>query len=181
MSGLNTTWRITFVNKGARAADATNPKHYTYFCGKWLFCRTADERFSVLKSEIAAGNRILDELIINAFSMESIGKEFFDQYREHYADLVEYISGKRFVKRGGKFVEKKTKNANGAFKEAFGGDDKAVRDYVKKLMGRLVFLQFLQKKGWPGVKKGEQWGSGDRNFIYNLFRNADESIKKDFL
>lgn len=117
MSGLNTTWRITFVNKGARAADATNPKHYTYFCGKWLFCRTADERFSVLKSEIAAGNRILDELMINAFSMESIDKEFFDQYREHYADLVEYISGKCFVKRGGKFVEEKTKNANGAFKE----------------------------------------------------------------
>lgn len=66
-------------------------------------------------------------------------------------------------------------------RNAFGGDDKAVRDYVKKLMGRLVFLQFLQKKGWPGAKKGEQWGSGDRNFIYNLFRNADESVKKDFL
>ena len=177
----NTIWRITFVNKGEKASDSTNPKRYTYLCGNDLFCRTADERFSVLKSEIASGNKILDELMINAFSVESIGKEFFDQYREHYADLVEYISGKRFVKKNGKFVEEKTKNANGAFKEAFGGDDKAVRDYVKKMMGRLVFLQFLQKKGWLGVKKGEQWGSGDKNFIYNLFHNADENVKKDFL
>ena len=28
-------------------------------------------------------------------------------------------------------------------------EDKAIRDYVKKLLGRIVFLHFLQKKGWP--------------------------------
>lgn len=89
--------------------------------------------------------------MLEAFGVEPLSKEFFDQYREHYADLVEYISGKRFIKKGGKFVEEKTKNANGAFKDAFSGDDKLVRDYVKKMMGRLVFLHFLQKKGWLGV------------------------------
>ena len=42
-------------------------------------------------------------------------------------------------------------------------------------MGRLVFLQFLQKKGWLGVKSGAEWGSGDSEFIQNLFaQTADK-------
>ena len=139
----NRSWRITFVNKGENNKEFTDSKRYTYLCGKNYSCRTADERFTKLQKEIAAGNKILDELMIDCFDVEPLSNEFFEKYREHYADLVEYISGKRFVKKGGKFVEEKTKNANGAFKDAFSGDDKAVRDYVKKMMGRLVFLQFL--------------------------------------
>lgn len=177
----NRSWRITFVNKGENNKEFTDSKRYTYLCGKNYSCRTADERFTKLQKEIAAGNKILDELMIDCFDVEPLSNEFFEKYREHYADLVEYISGKRFVKKGGKFVEEKTKNANGAFKDAFSGDDKAVRDYVKKMMGRLVFLQFLQKKGWLGVEEGKPWGTGDRNFIFNLFKNAPENIKKDFL
>ena len=177
----NRSWRITFVNKGENNKEFTDSKRYTYLCGKNYSCRTADERFTKLQKEIAAGNKILDELMIDCFDVEPLSNEFFEKYREHYADLVEYISGKRFVKKGGKFIEEKTKNANGAFKDAFSGDDKAVRDYVKKMMGRLVFLQFLQKKGWLGVEEGKPWGTGDRNFIFNLFKNAPENIKKDFL
>ncbi len=177
----NRSWRITFVNKGENNKEFTDSKRYTYLCGMNYSCRTADERFTKLQKEIAAGNKILDELMIDCFDVEPLSNEFFEKYREHYADLVEYISGKRFVKKGGKFIEEKTKNANGAFKDAFSGDDKAVRDYVKKMMGRLVFLQFLQKKGWLGVEEGKPWGTGDRNFIFNLFKNAPENIKKDFL
>ncbi len=177
----DTTWRITFVNKGENTGDITNPKRYTYLCGVTHACHTATQRFSILQSDISSGKKKLDELMLNAFSVESVSKDFFDKYRELYADLVEYISGKRFIKKGGKFVEEKTKNANTAFKSAFDGDDKAVRDYVKKMMGRLVFLHFLQKKGWLGVEQGEPWGTGDQNFIYNLFRNAKEEVKKDFL
>jgi hypothetical protein len=44
-----------------------------------------------------------------------------------------------------------------------------VADFVKKLMGQIVFLYFLQKKGWLGVKLGERWGSGDKRFMHNLF------------
>ena len=41
-------------------------------------------------------------------------------------------------------------------------------------MGRLVFLQFLQKKGWLGVPVNANWGNGDREFIQNLFENASD-------
>ena len=55
----------------------------------------------------------------------------------------------------------------------FPDPEKSVRDYVKKLMGRLVFLQFLQKKGWLGVRNGE-WGSGDAEFLQTLYKNCDD-------
>ena len=177
----NQEWRFSYVEKRVNAQDSTSAKRYTYILGKGHPARTIAERFKDLESKKDKDETILLPALTNAFSVAPLSDDFFNEYREHYADLVEYISGKRFVKKGGKFVEEKTKNANGAFKSAFDGDDKHVRDYVKKMMGRLVFLHFLQKKGWLGVPVNAEWGSGDKNFIYNLFKNADENIKSDFL
>ena len=170
-------WRVSYCHRATTNKESTDAKRFTYLCGTDHACRTIAERFDTLQGL----STIKDEDMLEAFGVEPLSKEFFDRYREHYADLVEYISGKRFVKKGGKFVEEKTKNANGAFKSAFDGDDKLVRDYVKKMMGRLVFLHFLQKKGWLGVPQKEAWGNGDKNFIFNLFKNANNSIKSDFL
>ena len=33
-------------------------------------------------------------------------------------------------------------------------------DFSKKLLGQIVFLYFLQKKGWFGVKRDADWGNG---------------------
>ncbi|MDO5773555.1 MAG: Eco57I restriction-modification methylase domain-containing protein [Spirochaetales bacterium] len=170
-------WRVSYVNKADSLKNSTSAKRYTYLCGPEHSCRTIAERFSTLKGL----STIRDEKMLEAFSVAPLSDDFFNEYREHYADLVEYISGKRFVKKGGKFIEEKTKNPVSEFSNAFNGDDKAVRDFVKKMMGRLVFLQFLQKKGWLGVQKNAKWGAGDKNFIYNLFKNADDSVKNDFL
>ena len=41
-------------------------------------------------------------------------------------------------------------------------------DFAKKLMGQIVFLYFLQKKGWLGVAKGQDWGTGPRDFLRRL-------------
>ncbi|MCD8291791.1 MAG: N-6 DNA methylase, partial [Prevotella sp.] len=60
-------------------------------------------------------------------------------------------------------------------------EEKPFRDYVKKLLGRIVFLHFLQKKGWLGVPEGEEWGKGDRDFMLHLFENANDEQKDDFL
>ena len=174
----NQEWRFSYVEKRANSKDSTSAKRYTYILGKEHPARTISERFAYLENN--KGALTLKDLT-NAFAVAPLSDDFFDEYREHYADLVEYISGKRFVKKGGKFVEEKTKKAASEFANAFNGDGKAVRDFVKKLMGRLVFLQFLQKKGWLGVQKNAKWGTGDKNFIYNLFKNADESVKNDFL
>jgi hypothetical protein len=36
--------------------------------------------------------------------------------------------------------------------------------FSKKLMGQIVFLYFIQKKGWLGVAKGADWGHGPSRF-----------------
>ena len=38
-------------------------------------------------------------------------------------------------------------------------------DFAKKLMGQIVFLYFIQKKGWLGVAKGQDWGTGPHDFL----------------
>ena len=46
---------------------------------------------------------------------------------------------------------------------AFGHDDKKVRDYIKKMMGRITFLHFLQRK---------RWLCGDLNYMQNLYERS---------
>ena len=54
-------------------------------------------------------------------------------------------------------------------------EEKPIRDYVKRLLGRIVFLHFLQKKGWMGVPAGKNWGDGDKGFMMSLYEYASES------
>lgn len=186
----NTSWRITFVNKGEKATDSTNPKRYTYLCGKNLSCRTCSERFSVLQSEIVCGKKVLDELMVNAFSVETVSNEFFEEYKAFYEDFVQYITGSRYVKKGNKYEKTVIHKPNTViFKEFLKRTNdneedaqKLVRDYIKKMMGRLVFLQFLQKKKWMGVEfNDDDWITGDSNFIYSLFINSSKDEQNKFL
>ena len=54
--------------------------------------------------------------------------------------------------------------------QAFGNDEKKIRDYIKKMMGRITFLHFLQRKGWM---------CGDLNYMQNLFQRS--SHQDDYL
>ena len=47
--------------------------------------------------------------------------------------------------------------------------EKLVRNYVKKLLGRLVFIQFLSKKGWMGLKPTDAWGAGNEHFLHKIY------------
>ena len=157
-------WRLSFICdiKG----EATSPKRYTYVFGSDdLLYRTPIERFNFLKKK-----GISFENLKTAFSVEALSDEFFDKYREQYADFIQYITGKRFVKVGSKWEEKVLGEPNAALMQAFGHDEKKIRDYVKKMMGRITFLHFLQRKGWM---------CGDLNYMQNMFENS--SYKNDYL
>ena len=105
-----------------------------------------------------------------AFSVEALSDEFFDKYREQYADFIQYVTGKRFVKVGSKWEEKILGEPNTALMQAFNHNEKKIRDYVKKMLGRITFLHFLQRKGWM---------CGDLNYMQNMFENSP--YKNDFL
>ena len=123
----------------------------------------------------------------NRFALEVVSKQFFDEYKVFYEDFVQYITGNRYIKVGGKYERKPVSKENTKIFNQFkklANDDyelacKYVRDYIKKFMGRLVFLQFLQKKGWLGVDQNESWGNGNKNFLLDLFTSSNK--KNDFL
>ncbi|MBQ5981798.1 MAG: Eco57I restriction-modification methylase domain-containing protein [Prevotella sp.] len=167
-------WRFSFFYKQGKSKDTTSAKRFTYLFGKNFRARTASERFARLAEREKDTDNLLD-----AFSVEALSKEFFDKYREHYADIVEYITGKRYVKEKGKWVEKTIHEPCheifDQFAVSFTNPEKTVRDYIKKLLGRLVFLQFLQKKGWMGVPVDRtDWTGGDTRFLQNKFNEFED-------
>ena len=150
-------WRLSFICdiKG----EVTSPKRYTYVFGNDdLLYRTPIDRFNFLKKK-----GISFENLKIAFSVEALSDEFFNKYREQYADFIQYVTGKRFVKAGSKWEEKVLGTPNAALMQAFGYDEKKIRDYIKKMMGRITFLHFLQRKGWM---------CGDLNYMQNLFERS---------
>ena len=91
-------------------------------------------------------NGISFENIKDAFSVERLNKDFFNGYKERYVKFLKHIND----------------------------DTKDNREYVKKLLGRLVFLQFLQKKGWMGVPANQQgWNGGDKFYLNHLIERYE--------
>ena len=154
-------WRISFVEKEDSQKNTTSAKRYTFLVGENHPATTITQRFVTLR-----GKEKSVETIRDAFSVEALSEEFFAKYKSHYEDFVQYISGKRFVKEKGKWVEKSIGQPSEEYISIFEENDKSVRDFVKKMLGRIVFLHFLQKK---------KWLCDDENYLQNLFKKSDKS------
>ena len=186
-------WRFSYISKRKVKNKETNeiqeketaPKRYTYLFGKGEKALTAAQRFDKLIQK-QKGN-FFDLLSLDDFedaiSVEKLSKEFFDKYKEVYEDFVEFITGKRYVKRGSKWTEITTHEAHFQLRNYFGGENKHARDFVKRMLGRIVFLYFIQKKGWLAVPKGKKWGEGNPDYLFELFDKAKykESFYSDYL
>ena len=168
-SYVSESWN--FAEDGTYQKESTDTKRYTYLLGEGHRSRTAIQQFEELKK-----SDLNLKALTKAFSVEAVSKMFFDEYKKNYEDIIQFITGKRMVKVANKWEEQVKNEPCEAIMQEFAhfpNPEKSVRDYVKKLMGRLVFLQFLQKKGWLGVKNGE-WGSGDADFLQTLYKNCDD-------
>ena len=163
----------SFADDGTYQKESTDAKRFTYLLGEGHRSRTAIQQFEKLKN---SSQKLKD--LTKAFSVDAVSDMFFDEYKKNYEDIIQFITGKRMVKVNNKWEEQIKNEPCEAIMQEFAhfqNFEKAIRDYVKKLMGRLVFLQFLQKKGWLGVRAGKPWGTGDSEFIQNLFaQTADK-------
>lgn len=130
-------WRLSFVRldyefaKGKVSKNLTPAKRYSYLVGKDEPCHTAMESLLPIFAEENFKPTI--DSIEQAFSIEKVTKQFFEKYKEKYIELKEYLEHTPC------FVEESKQR--GFTSEQF----------AKKLMGQIVFLYFLQKKGWLGV------------------------------
>ena len=130
-------WRLSMVRMdygftdGKISVELTPAKRYSYLVGEGEPCHTAKERLYPIfvEDDVDPGLDDLEE----AFSVEAVTKEFFAQYRE------KYLSVKEFLEHNTDFVRE-------AASRGFNSEQ-----FAKKLMGQLVFLYFIQKKGWLGV------------------------------
>ena len=162
----------TFADDGSYQKESTDAKRFTYLLGEGHRSRTAIQQFEKLRDS----SLTLKDLT-KAFSVDAVSDMFFDGYKKQYEDIIQYITGKRMVKVANKWEEQIKNDPCEEIMQEFAhfqNPEKAVRDYVKKLMGRLVFLQFLQKKGWLGVPAGAEWGTGDTEFIQTLFAQCQD-------
>ncbi len=169
-SYVSESWN--FAEDGTYKKESTDTKRFTYLLGEGHRSRTAIQQFEKLRDS----SQTLKDLT-KAFSVDAVSDMFFKGYKQQYEDIIFYVTGKRMVKVANKWEERQEGKPCGSILQQFShfaNPEKAVRDYVKKLMGRLVFLQFLQKKGWLGVKSGAEWGSGDTEFIQNLFAHCED-------
>ena len=161
-----TNWRLSLICD--LKEDATSTKRFTYVFGdEKAFYKTPILRFESLRTK---ANEFLE--IKKAFSVEALSDDFFDEYRKQYAEFVKFLTGKEYVKKGKKWVEQKTGEPDAQYFTSFKKDDKLVRDYIKKMMGRIVFLYFLQSKGWL---------AGNLHYMHDLFYDASDEVKGDFL
>lgn len=164
--GIN--WRLSLICDLKGDAEATSAKRFTYVFGdEKAYYKTPVSRFFDLQKR---ADEYLE--IKNAFSVEALSDDFFDEYRKQYAEFVKFLTGKVYVKKGNKWVEQEVGEPDDQFFTSFGEDEKMVRDYIKKMMGRIVFLYFLQSKGWLG---------GNLHYMHDLFYGADDAVKENFL
>ena len=169
-------WRFTFCRKEGCLAETTDSKRYTFLLGPGQSCRTATDNFYGLYNRKEA---LTMEDLQQAFSVEALSREFFSRYKAHYEIFVSFAADPDNGIRAHLIPEEQEASEEGVL--GMREEEKPIRDYVKKLLGRIVFLHFLQKKGWMGVPRGGEWGEGDKDFMLHLFEYASPEQQADFL
>lgn len=163
-------YRFSFIAKeasldmetGELIKGETKPKRYTYLLGANEACTTPAKRMLVLADKKEKGQVNIKELK-EVFSVEALNKDFFKSYKAHYEKFWKYLADEENPFREQLIDSEKDDKVQ---------QEKPIRDFVKKLLGRIVFLQFLEKKGWMGVpKQSKDWIGGDPRFLSQLFED----------
>ena len=124
-------WRLSYICD--LKEGSTSAKRFSYILGNEQGqYKTPIERLGKVAEK--DGRFKLSDLR-EAFSVDALSKEFFDEYHRHYDIIINELKRQGF-------------------------EGAAIHDYVKKMMGRIVFLHFLQKKGWL---------NGNLAFLRDLF------------
>jgi len=144
--------------------EFTPARRFSFLVGKNESSHTAQSRLMpMLEDDIHSPT--LNQ-IEEVFSIEKVTKEFFEGYRELFLKFKESLEElvKKDPKVGQEFEDK----------------DIDIVDFVKKTLGQIVFLYFLQKKGWFGVKRRAEWGSGSKHFLRKLFEKKHSDYRNFF-
>lgn len=110
----------SFTADGQLEQNETAPRRYTYLFGPGLPCRTALERLELLRS---LGSRAQLSDLIEAFKVEPLFKEFYRDYGRVFDAVENHVRPT--------LPEKEP-----------------LRLFTQRLFNRLMFLAFVERKGW---------------------------------
>ncbi|SFV33880.1 Eco57I restriction-modification methylase domain-containing protein [Thermoflavifilum thermophilum] len=157
-------WRFSFVKMDYRFEETpsgkikvkeefTPARRWSFLVGANEASHTAQSRFIPLLMDDEHKPTLAQ--LEEAFNIETVTKEFFLKYRELFIRTKEALD--EVVAR------------NEKVKADFDTKEIDTVNFAKKLLGQVVFLYFLQKKGWFGVDRDADWGTGPKDFLRRLF------------
>ena len=166
----NPTFRLSLITRSLNengGIDYSSSKRQSFVLGQDETTNTAKQNFQKLFTNWQSSST--QDTLSEAFSVEPVAKAFFESYKKLYDEKFALLSGEQAVCN--------------IFTKAFPQEDpqKAISAFVKKLLGRIVFLYFIQKKGWLGVPKDSKWGEGDKKFLKNLYDNHQDDFYENAL
>ena len=132
----------------------SNPKRLSFLLGKGAKLHTPINKLNTKVSNY--------EDLFSRFNIEIVNDEFFDNYKKLYLNLQNKIENDKIFS---KFL--KEKNISSEF-------------FSKRLLGQIVSCYFLQKKRWLGVSKENKFGTGDLNYLRNIFNIYDKKKENFF-
>ena len=158
-------YKIEMSDKGQIKVkeELTPARRYSFLVGENEPNHTAQQQIAPL---LGFNKKLSLSEIEDAFNIESITKEFFNKYKDLFLKLKDEVD---------EIVEKDNEIA-----EDFDTHEISTANFAKKLMGQIVFLYFVQKKGWMGVSENDKWGEGDKKFLRTLFNNCKTEGKNFF-
>lgn len=134
----------------------SNPRRYSFLLGEGEKTRTPTD--SLLKKW-----KITDmKDLISRFSVEVVRKEFFDDYIDLFIRLYMAVSEDTWLMN------------------VLKNESVDLVKFTKNLLGKIVFIYFIQKKWWLGLKRDDLWGNGDRDFMRSLwsrFASGDTFVR----
>jgi hypothetical protein len=185
----NRAWRFSYVEKRTTTTDATSAKRYTYLFGKDFACRTAAQRFFELYK---LKQNITLQDITNAFSVEALTKEFYNELFNWYQWALSENGGFQPITF-----------PNDTSTET---DDRKIEEHIIRLVTRLMFVWFIKQKNLvPNdifevdplkriLKNFDPYSTGNGNYYNGMLQNlffatlnkaikerafANDSIKKE--
>ena len=153
------SFRLSLITIGwdnqTKKEKCSNLKRQSFMLGVAQKINTPKENLEKLCIEWHSSPTL--DTLTKAFSVEPVTKAFFESYKALYDEKLIFLSKDQAIVN--------------IFAKAYPQEDpqKAISTFIKKLLGRIVFLYFIQKKGWLGVPKDSKWGEGDRKFLKNLY------------
>lgn len=156
----NTSYRLSLLT--TKYADWDNKKTSSY--KRYSYILWPGEKTKTPEKQLLNPIKDYDDLI-SRFDVEVVRKDFFEKYLELFVRLYKDIK------------------KDNDFTDLLLSQKVDIVSFTKNLLWKIVFLYFIQQKGWLGLwHKEKEYGKGHKNFMRVMrdnFKNSGESMSTE--